>query len=105
MILQLVSNNGLASKDKGSFRNILLYTFESSVANLHDFRYPSGAGEIQNTLLLLTWIFQQMIMVIVMLNFLISVISQSYEQVMNNKEIKKFDNLTSLNMEVYQFLA
>ena len=105
MILQLVSNNGLASKDKGSFRNILLYTFESSVANLHDFRYPHCASEIQNTLLLLTWIFQQMIMVIVMLNFLISVISQSYEQVMNNKEIKKFDNLTSLNMEVYQFLA
>ena len=40
-----------------------------------------------------------------MLNFLISVISQSYENVMNSHKIKRYQDIASLNKEVYEFLA
>ena len=39
-----------------------------------------------------------------MLNFLIAVISQSYENVMNNKTILKYQDIAALNKEAYMFM-
>lgn len=46
----------------------------------------------------------QYVVLIILLNFLIAVISQSYENVMNSKTIKKYKDLAHLNKEAYLFL-
>ena len=40
-----------------------------------------------------------------MLNFLIAVISQSYENVMNSKDIKKYKQIAELNLEAFRILT
>lgn len=49
----------------------------------------------------LIWWFNQFMIVIILLNFLIAVISQSYENVMNSATILKFKDIAQLNREAY----
>ena len=46
-----------------------------------------------------------MFVVIILLNFLIAVISQSYENVMNSKTILEYKDVADLNKEIQVFLA
>ena len=102
---------GFANK---SFGGMLMYVWENSIGNINDppeesfhldniktekLRYPS-----EMYLIWFVWYMNQFIIVIILLNFLIAVISQSYENVMNSKSIMKYQDMASLNKEAYQFM-
>ena len=96
------------------FGEMLMYVWENSIGNINDppessfhldnnktegLRYPS-----EMYLIWFVWFMNQFIIVIILLNFLIAVISQSYENVMNSKSIMKYQDMAALNKEAYQFM-
>ena len=79
-----------------------MYVWQNSLGNTH---YPANKGnDAQFYLVFFIWGFQQFFMVIILLNFLIAVISQSYENVMSKKLIKKYLQKAELIIEAYQFI-
>ena len=50
------------------------------------------------------WFLNQFFVVIILLNFLIAVISQSYENVMNKQDIKKYEYIADLNEEALMMI-
>ena len=53
-------------------------------------------------LLYIIWVLNQFILVVVNLNFLIAVISQSYEESMNNMVINQYRTRAEMNQQVYK---
>ena len=51
------------------------------------------------SLIWMLWLFHQMIILVVLLNFLIAIISQSYENVMSKSMIFKYRQRVQLNLE------
>jgi hypothetical protein len=49
----------------------------------------------------LNWWLNHYIMLIIILNFLIAIISQSYEQVMTTSEVTKYEQRCQMNIEYY----
>lgn len=47
------------------------------------------------------WLFQAMFMVIVLLNYLIAVISQAYERVVNQRKIYSYIHKAEINLDYY----
>ena len=56
------------------------------------------------SLIWLMWISHQFLILIVLLNFLIAIISQSYENVMSKQEIYKYQQRVQMNKECLQLL-
>lgn len=52
----------------------------------------------------LIWFFNQFIVLIILLNFLIAIISQSYEMVMTKTSESKYKQRSDLNVECYLVL-
>jgi len=50
------------------------------------------------------WFMNQFIVMVILLNFLIAVISQSYEKVMDAKIIHQYKDKCSLNKEAYEYM-
>jgi hypothetical protein len=50
------------------------------------------------------WYTQTFIMLVVMLNFIIAVINQTYEQVKNNQELIHYQYRASINLECFEVL-
>lgn len=55
------------------------------------------------TLIWFIWTANQFLCLIILLNFLIAIISQSYEQVMTKKKIVKYLHRSELNRECFLF--
>jgi len=93
---------GRAGFKDNSFGNFLLLVFENSIGNINDpvFDDTNILGA-KMYLVWLIWWFNQFMIVIILLNFLIAVISQSYENVMNSATILKFKDIAQLNREAY----
>ena len=51
------------------------------------------------------WIVFQLMLTIILINFLIALISQGYEDVMSQASIKHYTHKATLNRECYQFYA
>lgn len=51
------------------------------------------------------WIFNSLLMVIILLNFLIAVISQSYERVVSLQNIYNYTHKAEINLEYYQIVS
>ena len=83
-----------------------LYIWENSIGNINDPDFDANVIKNEKVLKIiwLVWWLNQFVIVIIMLNFLISVISQSYENVMNSKEVMKYRNRSTYNRETYYFL-
>ena len=94
--------------EDGDFFGMLLYVWENSIGNINDPDDSSFAllesHSFNGYLIWIIWVFNQVIVVIILLNFLIAVISQSYENVMSNKVIKQYQDIAALNKETYEFL-
>lgn len=83
---------------------MLLYVWENSIGNINDpddTSFPKTNSKGQNYLIWFVWVFNQVIIVIILLNFLIAVISSSYETVMSSKTIKEYQDIAALNKETY----
>jgi len=52
----------------------------------------------------LFWVAMQVLLSIILLNFLIAIISQSYEEVMNRSVITKLQQKSDLNQEAFGFI-
>ena len=50
------------------------------------------------------WFLNQFFVVIILLNFLIAVIGQSYENVMSKQDIKKYQDMADLNEEALMWI-
>ena len=86
---------------------MVLYVWENSIGNINDpddSSFASDASSSQTYLIWAVWVLNQFIIVIILLNFLIAVISQSYENVMSSKTIKQYQDIAALNKETFQFL-
>ena len=90
---------------EGDFVGMFLYVWENSIGNINDPADESFTDKGFPVVLLiwLIWFTNQFIIVIILLNFLIAVISQSYENVMNSKTIKKYKDIAHLNKEAFMF--
>ena len=78
------------TKDKPLFSRSL-FVWENSFGNIQypdKSSFPDDLPSAQFYLIFFVWTLNQFIVVVILLNFLIAVISQSYENVMNSKEIK-----------------
>ena len=53
------------------------------------------------TLIWIMWFIQQILMPIILLNFLIALITQQYEEVIANSEVSRYQHMSSLNSEYY----
>ena len=93
--------------EDNSFFNYLILVFENSIGNIEDPTYNESkhfVGSSSVYILWGVWWFNQFMVVIILLNFLIAVISQSYENVMNSSTILKFKDIAQLNREAYMIL-
>ena len=54
------------------------------------------------TLIWLVWVLHQFLVLVILLNFLIAIISQSYENVMTKLEIFKYKTRVDFNLECLQ---
>lgn len=61
-------------------------------------------GTVMVTIIWSVWVLHQLIILVVMLNFLIAIISESYESVMSKSEIFKYNQRAQLNVECLQIL-
>jgi len=93
---------GRAGFKDNSLGNYLLLVFENSIGNINDPVFDDAHIKgYKMYLVWLIWWFNQFMIVIILLNFLIAVISQSYENVMNSATILKFKDIAQLNREAY----
>ena len=86
------------------FFGILIYVWQNSIGNIDDPDSSSFVNDpptIQIYIIWFVWTLNQFVIVIILLNFLIAVISQSYENVMNSKSIKKYKDIAHLNKEAF----
>lgn len=94
---------GYEQLNDGSFFNFFLQVWENSIGNINP---PSFKDQHPSTLRVCTvyamWFLTQFIVLIILLNFLIAVISQSYENVMNSSIILTYNNRCDFNKEMYQ---
>ena len=60
---------------------------------------------INITLIWVTWFFQTFFMLIIMLNFLIAVITSTYERVMNYQKIISYQHKAELNYETFALMS
>ena len=91
---------------QGTYQAMFMYVWENSIGNIQDpIINPTEKAEVVLATIWFVWWLNQFIIVIIMLNFLISVISQSYENVMNSHKIKRYQDIATFNKEVYEFLA
>lgn len=92
----------------------MFFVWENSIGNINnppgasfhnDHDKSKGMRELPDIYLMwFIWYMNQFIIVIILLNFLIAVISQSYENVMNSKSIMKYQDMAALNKEAYNFM-
>ena len=59
-------------------------------------------GKMMIMIIWFIWIFHQFVILIILLNFLIAIISQSYEDVMSKSEQMKYKTRVDLNLECLQ---
>ena len=105
-ILGVESNANRVGLGQGTHSAMFFYVWENSIGNIQDPTMPpTQKSELVLGTIWFVWWVNQFIIVIIMLNFLISVISQSYENVMNSHKIKRYQDIAALNKEVYEFLA
>ena len=95
------------------FVSYMLYAFLNSIGDLQipnydDWLIQRGQGkitEVQELFAILLvwgiWLVQAMLMVIVMLNYLIAVISQAYERVVNMREIYNYYYKAQINLDYF----
>ena len=50
------------------------------------------------------WLFQAMFMIIILLNYLIAVIAQAYERVVNQRSIYGFIHKAEINLDYHQIM-
>ena len=103
VVFQMLYNQANVISPDRDFSNQVftrsMYVWQNSLGNTH---YPANKGnDAQFYLVFFIWGFQQFFMVIILLNFLIAVISQSYENVMSKKLIKKYLQKAELIIEAY----
>jgi hypothetical protein len=60
---------------------------------------------INISLIWLTWFFQTFFMLIIMLNFLIAVITSTYERVVNYQKIISYQHKAELNHETFALMS
>ena len=92
---------------EGSFLGMFFYVWNNSIGNID---YPDEKSFVNMPVIqeIIVWSIywtNQFVVVIILLNFLIAVISQSYENVMNSKTIKKYKDIAHLNKEAYLILS
>lgn len=92
----------------------MLYSFRNAIGDLTDPNYDrwimrTDAGEISETGEILAvgltwcmWLFQAIFMVIILLNYLIAVISQAYERVVNQRLIYSYIHRSEINLDYFQ---
>lgn len=78
-----------------------MLVWENSIGNINPPTFVKG-GEKNIFLIYLVWYVNQFYVLIILLNFLIAVISQSYENVMNRAVEFQYLNKSSLSREAYQ---
>lgn len=87
----------------GTFTNFFLQVFENSIGNISP---PTFVEKHPSNLRVFgvytTWFTNQFVVLIILLNFLIAVISQSYENVMNSQSILTYLSRCEWNKEMYQ---
>lgn len=87
--------------NRRGFGEMLMYVWENSIGNINDppntsfYKFDKKVTTIlrpasENYMIWFIWFMNQFVIVIILLNFLIAVISQSYENVMNSKSIMKY---------------
>ena len=107
-----ISEDLKASTGMGNFFMLFLNVWRTSVSELTFARYhtvmvnfPDGAyRNLRITLIYLIWVFQVVLMLIIMLNFIIAIVDRSYTQVQGEKRIHVYWNKAELNQECYQLM-
>ena len=87
-----IKTTELSHLTKGGFMSYFFQVWDNSVGNIH---YPQIDSKTQQTderifYIYSVWFLTQFIVLIILLNFIIAVISQSYENVMNSKIVLNF---------------
>lgn len=94
------------------FELMFLQTFMTSIGELFLPKYTevytsndSPLKSIQITLIWLSWFFSTFLMLVFMLNFLIAVISSTYERVINYEKVISYIHKADLNQEYYSLAS
>ena len=98
-------------KYMNSFVGLYLYNFENSIGNIHmpsiDFlkegSTPTTLDMVCICLVYFLWWVAQIVLLMVLLNFVIALISQYYEDVMNSAEMHTYVMRQQLNHEYYVY--
>jgi hypothetical protein len=93
------------------FLGFFINTFENSIGNINsptisflkEGQKETVLDEICVYLVYLFWFLAQIILLMVLLNFVIALISQYYENVMNSAEMHAYVQRQQLNHEYYVF--
>lgn len=94
----------------------LIYSFRNSIGDLATPNYDSWLLQYQEgkislisrnsivTLAWAIWLFQAIFMVIILLNYLIAVIAQAYERVVNQRVIYSYVHKAEINLDYQQIM-
>jgi|TARA_B110000285_G_C14601452_1_gene370853 hypothetical protein len=108
--LQLDDEVYLPVEINSSFFGYFIYAMRNSIGDLADPDYSlwlenkeegTSANWLMIILCWLFWIINALLMIIVLLNFLIAVISQSYEAVVSLRNIYTYSHKADINLEYY----
>ena len=90
-----------------------LQTYRNSIGDISPPTYPSWEARLTTepkaahamiTAIWVFWFLNQLLVLIILLNFLIAIISQSFEEVMAKKVIHKYQHRSTMNRE-YRLIA
>jgi hypothetical protein len=100
------------SKHIGFFEKMLLETFRSAIGEVGLPKYSailekpdSYCKSLNIALIWIIWYLQVFFMLVIMLNFLIAVLQQTYNRVMNYQKIIMYQQRAELNEECYNLLS
>lgn len=100
---------GIEAKDRtgfddNSYYNFYMLVWSNSIGNINDPEFSHVKEHWEVVLVWAVWYFNQLFIFIILLNFLIAVIGQSYENVMNNAIEFQYNNKATLNSEAHQLI-